>query len=143
MQRRNRILSWRGNSSPQRGGRGFICPLWVMCAIVLCAVSPALAGEERRLTPDEAQVYRKENPELFIVDLRTAREYAVGHLSGAVNIPAFELEARLDEIPKGRPVMLYCGLGARSVLCGRILLERRPDLPEVCFIGGRPIFDEE
>lgn len=114
-----------------------------MCAIALCAAYPVWAGEECRLAPDEVQAYRKGNPELFIVDLRTAREYAVGHLSGAVNIPAFELEARLDEIPKGRPILLYCGLGARSMLCAQMLRERRPDLLEVCFIGGRPIFDEE
>jgi 3-mercaptopyruvate sulfurtransferase SseA len=42
-----------------------------------------------------------------IIDVRGEEEYAAGHIPGALHIPADELEARLDEIPKGRPVAPY------------------------------------
>jgi len=42
-----------------------------------------------------------------IIDVRGEGEYAAGHIPGALHIPADELEARLDEIPKGRAVAPY------------------------------------
>jgi rhodanese-related sulfurtransferase len=45
-----------------------------------------------------------------IVDVRSPDEYASGHVSGAVNIPIDELEARSAEIPQNRPVVTYCNM---------------------------------
>jgi rhodanese-related sulfurtransferase len=42
-----------------------------------------------------------------VIDVRSEEEYAAGHIPGALHIPASELEARLDEIPAGRPVVPY------------------------------------
>jgi rhodanese-related sulfurtransferase len=50
-----------------------------------------------------------------VVDVRTAAEYAAGHLPGAVNIPFDEVERRAAELgPPGTPVLLYCRSGRRS-----------------------------
>ena len=49
-----------------------------------------------------------------LVDVRLPWEYAQSHLAGAVNIPLQELPVRLGEIPKTRPVVLYCRSGNRS-----------------------------
>ncbi|HOX11202.1 MAG TPA: rhodanese-like domain-containing protein, partial [Candidatus Moranbacteria bacterium] len=40
----------------------------------------------------------KQNVPTFILDVRTAEEYAKGHIPGAINIPAEELEKRRKEI---------------------------------------------
>ena len=54
-----------------------------------------------------------------IVDVREAREFRVGHLEGAVNIPVAELAARLHEIPSGMPPVFVCRSGTRSLTaCG-------------------------
>ncbi|MGC1440346.1 MAG: rhodanese-like domain-containing protein [Burkholderiaceae bacterium] len=53
-----------------------------------------------------------ENP--FVVDLRDASEYAKGHLTNALNIPAAQLDGRAAEITGKRPVLFYCESGARS-----------------------------
>jgi rhodanese-related sulfurtransferase len=52
----------------------------------------------------------------LIVDLRTAPEFGVAHLPGAVNVPLSELEKRVDEVrpAKGRDLLIYCLNGART-----------------------------
>ena len=43
-----------------------------------------------------------------VLDVRPAREYAAGHIPGAVSIPVGELAARLDELPAEVTVVAYC-----------------------------------
>ena len=56
-----------------------------------------------------------------LVDVRTADEYGLGHIEGAVNVPLDEMRERLSEIPSDRPVYLYCGVGLRGYLASNIL----------------------
>ena len=58
-----------------------------------------------------------------LVDVRTADEYALGRIPGAVNVPLDDLRARLSEIPADKPVWLYCGVGLRGYLASNILKE--------------------
>jgi rhodanese-related sulfurtransferase/predicted transcriptional regulator len=46
--------------------------------------------------------------DVTLIDVRPASEFAAGHLPGAINIPAEELDARLAEIPAERDVVAYC-----------------------------------
>ena len=43
-----------------------------------------------------------------VLDVRPADEFAVSHLPGALNIPLYELEARLRELNPGTEVVAYC-----------------------------------
>jgi rhodanese-related sulfurtransferase/predicted transcriptional regulator len=43
-----------------------------------------------------------------VVDVRPPREYAQGHIAGALNIPLDELKKRLKELPRDREVVAYC-----------------------------------
>ena len=56
-----------------------------------------------------------------LVDVRTADEASLGSIPGAVNIPLDNLRERMDEIPKERPVYLFCGVGLRGYLASNIL----------------------
>ena len=47
-----------------------------------------------------------------IIDVRSAVEYAEGHIPGAVNIPLNQIP--LLDVPKDAPIYLYCRSGARS-----------------------------
>jgi rhodanese-related sulfurtransferase len=49
-----------------------------------------------------------------VVDVREPREYADGHVPGAVNIPMGRLSGRLDEIDRSAPVYVVCATGNRS-----------------------------
>jgi rhodanese-related sulfurtransferase len=57
----------------------------------------------------------------ILVDVRTAQEYARGHLPGAVNLPVDDLRSRLGELPRDREIAVYCQVGQRGYLATRIL----------------------
>ena len=56
-----------------------------------------------------------------LLDVREREEYENGHLRGAVSIPLDELEARAREIPRDRPVIIYCAYGSHSMMAARLL----------------------
>lgn len=43
-----------------------------------------------------------------VLDVRPPREYAAGHLPGAINITPDALNSHLHHLPKGREVIAYC-----------------------------------
>ena len=56
-----------------------------------------------------------------LVDVRTVAEFAHGSAPGTLNIPLQELAARLDEIPRSKPVVLACASGTRSGMASLLL----------------------
>ncbi|MBI5953015.1 MAG: hypothetical protein HY865_15260 [Chloroflexi bacterium] len=44
----------------------------------------------------------------IIVDVRSAEAYVGGHITGAINIPLAELEARLGELDPNQWIITYC-----------------------------------
>jgi NADPH-dependent 2,4-dienoyl-CoA reductase/sulfur reductase-like enzyme/rhodanese-related sulfurtransferase len=58
-----------------------------------------------------------------VLDVRNLNEFESGHLVGALNIPVDELRFRLEEVPRGRPIVVHCRSGFRSHLALRILKE--------------------
>lgn len=64
----------------------------------------------------------KQSHESFnVLDVRTAAEYANGHLSNALNIPLAELESRLSELNKNETYYVHCKSGYRSVIACSVL----------------------
>jgi rhodanese-related sulfurtransferase len=56
----------------------------------------------------EELVDRLQTGTAVVLDVRPEDEFALGHLPGALNIPAEELERRLDELPKDQEIVAYC-----------------------------------
>lgn len=50
----------------------------------------------------------------FLLDVRSAAEFAAGHVPGAVSIPVDELRERLGELPTDRRVIVTCAVGQRG-----------------------------
>jgi rhodanese-related sulfurtransferase len=46
--------------------------------------------------------------EVVVIDVRPTDEFETGHVPFARSIPLPELKARLDELPKDKPVIAYC-----------------------------------
>lgn len=65
-----------------------------------------------------------EKDKVVLIDARTPEEYAFGTIPGAVNVPLDELRDRLADVPKDRPVVVFCAVGLRGYLAQRILLGR-------------------
>jgi rhodanese-related sulfurtransferase len=51
---------------------------------------------------------RARRGEVVILDTRPAREYAGGHIAGALSVPVDELRARLRKLPKDKEYVAYC-----------------------------------
>jgi len=51
-----------------------------------------------------------------VLDVRTPKEFAEGHLNGAVNINYFDkdFKAQVAKLDKSKPVYVYCHSGGRS-----------------------------
>ena len=56
-----------------------------------------------------------------LLDARTVTEVSRGKIDGFINIPLDSLRERMNEIPKGKPVYVYCHSGLRSYIACRIL----------------------
>ena len=56
------------------------------------------------------------------LDVRTAHEYERGHLPGAYNIYVGEIEDTIGEIPAARPLVTFCGSGARANIASSALV---------------------
>lgn len=60
--------------------------------------------------------------EVVLIDVRTEEEYAFGSMPGALNVPLDDIRNRLKDIPKDKPVVLFCAVGLRGYLASRILI---------------------
>jgi rhodanese-related sulfurtransferase len=56
-----------------------------------------------------------------LVDVRSASEFASGHIPGAVNIPMDQIEARLDDLDLRLPLVLICQSGKRAQMTTELL----------------------
>jgi len=51
---------------------------------------------------------RSRSRDVVILDTRPAREYAAGHIAGAISVPVDELQQRLKRLPKNKHYVAYC-----------------------------------
>ena len=50
----------------------------------------------------------------FVLDVRSKLEAKRGMAPGAMNIPVSKLKDHLDELPRDRTIVTYCGTGGRA-----------------------------
>jgi rhodanese-related sulfurtransferase len=65
----------------------------------------------KEITPKELQNL---DNDYLLLDVRRPDEVALGILPDARHIILDELPARVDELPKGKPMVVYCAKGGRS-----------------------------
>lgn len=72
------------------------------------------------------QQVQNSNGMLLVLDVRTPREYASGHVPGAKNIPVGELPDRIQEIRNhdNAEVVVYCESGRRAGRAASILKDQ-------------------
>lgn len=56
------------------------------------------------------------------VDVREDDERAAGHVSGALHLPVWDIQAgQIQTLPKDKPLIIYCRSGRRSAIAIDIL----------------------
>jgi len=93
--------------------------LFISLCCLLGSSNLALADQENAaeapdITPLELAALRKLGQAPVVIDVRTASEYAAGHIPDAVNIPFDEVAARISELEAPNGVALYCMMGPRA-----------------------------
>jgi glyoxylase-like metal-dependent hydrolase (beta-lactamase superfamily II)/rhodanese-related sulfurtransferase len=82
---------------------------------------PDLTRDTERLSaPFAAECLSWELPPILI-DIRTPRERQQKHIVGSVSIPLNHLLEKLEQLPKDRPLLVYCAGGYRSSIAASLL----------------------
>ena len=89
--------------------------------IVGFSAGNVLRGDVNLMHWDE--VNSLDRQKVSIVDVRLPEELSLGSIDGSVNIPLQQIRERINEIPKNRPVLVYCQTGQRSYFACRILAQ--------------------
>jgi rhodanese-related sulfurtransferase len=69
---------------------------------------------KRNLSATQLAEMIERHERVQLVDVRSANEYASGHVPGAMNMPLEETAARIDDLQRSAPVVLICHSGNRS-----------------------------
>lgn len=101
------------------------------------------------LTPEEALRYMTTTKRLLIVDVRPSR-YRLDknrRFFGAMPIAVGDIgqeaaDELLMSLPADRPVIIHCGSGTPANRVYARLVKMRPEMSEVAYINGRPMFAE-
>lgn len=95
------------------------------------------------ITPEQLKKRLVAGDSIAVVDIRESDAYEDWHIDGSTNLPVYDalkagndgaLEARLDELPRDRPIVAVCNVGRTSKLAVDVL--RRHGLDAVSLAGG-------
>ncbi|MBE3035478.1 MAG: FAD-dependent oxidoreductase, partial [Candidatus Atribacteria bacterium] len=78
-------------------------------------------GEYHQMDVEELKDMIKNKQDITILDVRTKREFGMGHIEGALNIPVDELRDNLDKLDRNSKIVVHCRTSYRSYLAYLIL----------------------
>jgi rhodanese-related sulfurtransferase len=101
---------------------------------LLLAISSAMANDKAKIIDEISgylefvdygggtifpeQIPKGEYAKMMVIDARDAAQYAKEHIPGAVNIEWRQVLAKSGDIPKNKPVLIYCNTGTLSAQAG-------------------------
>ena len=71
--------------------------------------------EELTIEPRELVQMIKQEEKFLLLDCREPHEFQAARIDGSTLIPMRQITQQLDQIPKDRPVIVYCHHGMRSM----------------------------
>lgn len=111
-----------GNSDmkPSRSNHVNWIVIFVLGALAVAAACTLYKSRSGQRDVSQAQLLEwiEQKSNLCILDVRTADEYASGHIPGAVNVGHKEISAHLDELTayKDKNIVVYCERGGRAAM---------------------------
>jgi rhodanese-related sulfurtransferase len=77
-----------------------------------------LVNPELEVTPERTKELLDAG-EAVVVDVREPYEREAGHIEGTEHIELERLASKADTLPRDRPVVFHCRLGARSAMAAQ------------------------
>ena len=102
------------------GSNGLLVATFVALLVIFIANELRRGG--RTISCQEAvNLLNRENA--VAIDLRTAKEFSEGHISGALNVPYTLLDKHMNKLQqhKDKPIILTCKMGQQSGAAGNQL----------------------
>lgn len=92
--------------------------MWVIVGVAVAAAAfflfrPAGGGGVQNVDAAEAAAAIAKG-DVRVIDVRTAGEFQMGHISGAENVPIDQLAASMGSWDRSQKLLVYCATGARS-----------------------------
>lgn len=82
-------------------------------------------GQIECLTVEDARIRSQEEERVWVLDVRGAQELETdGRIPHATNIPIRHILEHLDEIPRDKNILIFCGSGKRSMVAASLLRSR-------------------
>lgn len=96
---------------------------------------PELVGRTLRLTAEDLSQELSSGHPLWVLDVRSPREWNNKHLEVSVNIPLNRLRENVSQVPRDRRVVVHCASGYRSSIAASLLkMEGLNDVTDL--VGG-------
>lgn len=89
-----------------------------------CGLALPAADAAPDLSVQQLHGMLDDGADFFLLDVRNRTEFELARIEGATLIPVDELDERLDELPRDRPIVCYCLAGKRSRRAVTLLAER-------------------
>lgn len=99
----------------------FRLKIFLLASLAGLLLTTVATAAMQNITATDMQKITKQTPDIYLLDVRTLGEYTQKRIKGAHLIPIDQIEKRINEIPKNRPIIVYCETGVRSSLVGRYL----------------------
>jgi rhodanese-related sulfurtransferase len=100
---------------------------FLLPAVMLMLASFATVSAQRtQLSSPEIKEVLKKNKSIVIIDVRTAEEFAAGHLKGAHNIDIRQPDAysKLDKLNYQASYLVYCRTNHRSGMAVDYMMQK-------------------
>ncbi|MCA9224933.1 MAG: MBL fold metallo-hydrolase, partial [Planctomycetales bacterium] len=97
---------------------------------------PELVRRVERITAVALAEQLKSSSETpMVLDVRSEKEWAAGHIAGSHNMPLNHLRDRVDQLPTDRTIVVHCEGGYRSAIAASVLAAAgRADVMDM--VGG-------
>jgi rhodanese-related sulfurtransferase len=78
--------------------------------------TPSPISSVKNVEADQAAKLLKANKKIVVLDVRTAEEFAAGHIAGATNLDFHnpDFEKKLSALDKTKSYLVHCAAGGRS-----------------------------
>jgi rhodanese-related sulfurtransferase len=71
------------------------------------------------IEPGRVAEWLGQEPAPQVIDVREPREREAGHIADTRHLPLLELSGAAASVERGRPVVFYCRVGARSMMAAQ------------------------
>ena len=99
--------------------------LFSAISVLLMFFTTAVFGQTNNDLEIDEFLKKMASEKYLLIDVRTAEEFAAGHIQGAINIDYYsaDFSKKIGKIGKEKPILLYCRSGNRSAKSMQMMYE--------------------